>query len=144
MFGSFEKRRRQQLKVSSMYRFVWRASGQPSQPQFSNIATPLSQTHGRARALSIGATVTRSNVGLHAATALGGSQAGRLKYDKIESAIGQSEEVSRGGVKQQSRSSLQDDHLVANKIMGSPRRPSKRENCFKSFYYCTRWGKHWQ
>ena len=112
---------------------VWRASGQPSQLQFFDTATPLSQTRGRARALSIGATVTRSNAALHAATLLEGSQAGSLKYDQIESEIGQCEKVNRGGVKQQCRSSLQDDHLIANKIMGSPGRPSKKENCYESF-----------
>ena len=151
MFGSFEKERtkktttRQQLKVSIisiMNRFA-RSSGQPSQPQFSNIATPLSQTRWRARAFRVNIAGLHSNVDLqHAATALEGSLAECLKncdilrYDSTDYTLGENSKLAeepRVRLEHQYCSSLHSERLMANDVGGSPELPSRREASFETF-----------
>ena len=125
-----------------MNRFV-RSSGQPSQPQFSNIATPLSQTRGRARASRVNIAGLHSNVGLqHAATLLEGGQAECLKncdilrYDSTDYASGENSKLAkepRVRLEHQYCSSLHSECLMAKEVGGSPELPSRREASFETF-----------
>ena len=125
-----------------MNRFV-RSSGQPSQPQFANIATPLSQTRGRARASRVNIAGLHSNVGLqHAATLLEGGQAECLKncdilrYDSSDYASGENSKLAtepRVRLEHQYCSSLHSERLMANEVGGSPELPSRREASFETF-----------